>query len=71
MFMKIVSIQVVTGLSGPNKVTLHMDGITPPLPFYPEEKYLQVSATDGEAWAKENFPGVPIEIIRANGGNIA
>lgn len=70
--MKIVSIQVVTGLSAPDKVTLHMDGsITPPLPFYPEERYLQVSATDGEAWAKENFPGVPIEVIGAKSGNIS
>ena len=64
--IKILKIEILINLSGPDKIFFHTDLPTP----YPEVEYpanLQMDARAGyaEQYVQKNFPGVPVEILNA------
>lgn len=64
-YMKIKEALVLQGYHGLDEVTLKMDGVTAPMAFYPEERNFRVTCDGGKGvdWVKENFPGIPIEVV--------
>lgn len=62
--MKVKSIDILTGVSGPDKVGLNLDADSP----FPEMQYPACATVEcrkgfGLAWAEKHFPGISIKVL--------
>lgn len=67
--MKVKSIDILTGLTGTDKVGLNLDADSPfPEMGYPASANVECRHGFGLEWAERNFPGVHIEVMDAKTG---
>ncbi len=70
--MKVKSIDIVTGVSGTDKVGLNLDADSP----FPEMQYPACATVEcrqgfGITWAAKHFPGILIKVLDAKTGKSA
>jgi hypothetical protein len=67
--MKVKSIDILTGVTGTDKVGLNLDAESPfPEMGYPACATVECRHGYGLAWAEKHFPGVHIEVLDAKTG---